>query len=316
MQLYYKIAPWQTEFVNILKGTTYPSAWQGALNSQLFDGTKFAMLSGQAGSDEASAVGLMMLFLEGIIPDTGSLAMPISEERYEDTLSFTPASNFNYDSNNHRIRIPVWAGTLKFQFGSQITSANFPSDGVYEVQFSSDWNTVTSVNEVSSLSPSFYYMNRSSQTPSTYNATVNAYCSQENNYANVSLSIDGVLSGFTPCTFAALTETHTFAVPKTDQNGHPFEQWNTGQTSITVTVSSGGTYTAYYRTPMHAIAITDVTSSKTVVGQGYSLNVTVTAADLGDYPETFNTTIYANATAIYVQARDLESGASTTPSFA
>jgi hypothetical protein len=65
-----------------------------------------------------------------------------------------------------------------------------------------------------------------------------------------------------------------------------------------------------------AIAITDVTCSKTVVGQGYSLNVIITAADLGDCPETFNTTIYANATAIYVQAIDLESGASTTLSFA
>jgi hypothetical protein len=316
MQLYYKIAPWQTEFINMLNGTTYPMAWQAALNSRLFNGTKFAMSSDQSPDDTATATGLMMLFFEGIVPDTGSLAVPISEERYEDTLSFTPASNFNYDSNNHRIRIPVWAGTLKFQFGSQITSANFPSDGVYEVQFSSDWNTVTSVNDVSSLSPNFYYMNRSSQTPSTYNATVNAYCSQENNYVNVSLSIDGVPSGFTPCTFAALTGTHTFAVPSTDQDDHLFMQCNTGQTSTTVTVSSGGTYTAYYRAPVHAVAITDVTSSKTVVGQGYSLNVTVTVADLGDQPETFDTTAYANATTIYVQAVNLESGASTTLSFA
>jgi hypothetical protein len=244
MQLYYKNAPWQTEFVNMLNGTTYPPAWQGALSSALFSGNKFAMLSGQTGSDTASAVGLMMLFLEGIIPDTGSLAMPISEERYEDTLSFTPASNFNYDSNNHKIRIPVWAGTLKFQFGSQVASANFPSDGIYEVQFSSDWNTVTNVNQVSSLSPNFYYMETA---PPAYDATVNAYCNEENNDVSVAISMDGVRNSLTPQTFTALEGIHTFTVPNTDQNGHPFRQWSTGKTSTSLTVSNGGNYTAYYQ---------------------------------------------------------------------
>jgi hypothetical protein len=59
---------------------------------------------------------------------------------------------------------------------------------------------------------------------------------------------------------------------------------------------------------IHDVAVTSVTSSKTVVGQGYSLNVTVMAADLGTYAETFNVTIYANTTSIASQNVTLSNG--------
>jgi hypothetical protein len=52
---------------------------------------------------------------------------------------------------------------------------------------------------------------------------------------------------------------------------------------------------------IHDVAITNVTPSKTVVGQGYSMNVNVTVANQGDFTETFNVTLYAqnqNQTAI------------------
>jgi uncharacterized protein (DUF2141 family) len=52
---------------------------------------------------------------------------------------------------------------------------------------------------------------------------------------------------------------------------------------------------------IHDVAVINVTSSKTVVGQGYEDNVTVTAEDLGNYSETFNVTVYANATSIASQ---------------
>ena len=41
----------------------------------------------------------------------------------------------------------------------------------------------------------------------------------------------------------------------------------------------------------HDVAVTNVTSSKTVVGQGYGVNVNVTAANQGDLPESFNVTV-------------------------
>jgi parallel beta-helix repeat protein len=59
--------------------------------------------------------------------------------------------------------------------------------------------------------------------------------------------------------------------------------------------------TDHYPLVVHDLVVTDVVGSKTVVGQGYSLNITVTAIDLGNVPETFNTTVYANTTPIASQ---------------
>jgi hypothetical protein len=47
---------------------------------------------------------------------------------------------------------------------------------------------------------------------------------------------------------------------------------------------------------VHDVGITAVNVSKTIIGGGYDANVTATVADLGDYSETFNLTVYANAT--------------------
>jgi parallel beta-helix repeat protein len=48
----------------------------------------------------------------------------------------------------------------------------------------------------------------------------------------------------------------------------------------------------------HDIAITSITTSKTVVGQGYTLDVTVMVFNYGTHAETFNVTAYANTTVI------------------
>jgi hypothetical protein len=43
------------------------------------------------------------------------------------------------------------------------------------------------------------------------------------------------------------------------------------------------------------VAISDITLSKTVVGQGYGLSINVTVVNQGNFTETFNVTLYANA---------------------
>jgi hypothetical protein len=60
---------------------------------------------------------------------------------------------------------------------------------------------------------------------------------------------------------------------------------------------------------IHDVAVT-ATLSKAVVGQGYGINVTVTAEDMGSYPETFNVTVYANTTVLASQNVTLASIAS------
>jgi len=65
----------------------------------------------------------------------------------------------------------------------------------------------------------------------------------------------------------------------------------------------------------HDIAVTNVTPSKTIVDQGYSTNINVTAVNQGDYTETFNVTLYANTTEIGRQEITLASGIPTTLTF-
>jgi hypothetical protein len=68
-------------------------------------------------------------------------------------------------------------------------------------------------------------------------------------------------------------------------------------------------------TGAYDIATTDVLSSKTVVGQDYSLDVNVTVANQGDYEETFNVMLYVNETFIATQTVTLTGGDSTTITF-
>jgi hypothetical protein len=62
---------------------------------------------------------------------------------------------------------------------------------------------------------------------------------------------------------------------------------NQAQTSITIFTDD--------------VAVDNVASAKTVVGQGFSFNVSVTVANGGELTETFNVTAYANATIIASQ---------------
>jgi parallel beta-helix repeat protein len=65
----------------------------------------------------------------------------------------------------------------------------------------------------------------------------------------------------------------------------------------------------------HDIAVTNVTPLKTIVGQGYTMNINVTVANQGDYTETFNITLHANPTVIETKQIALANGASTTITF-
>ena len=60
------------------------------------------------------------------------------------------------------------------------------------------------------------------------------------------------------------------------------------------------------------IAVTNVLPVKTVIGQGYTGNVSVTVADTGTANETFNVTVYLNSTAVANQTVTLANGTSKT----
>ena len=134
----------KTSFDNLLMGST--RAWQGLMSSNLNSGGQFIGESGSQPSNEATVCAAAILFLDGIVPVTGSLAIPVREENYGDHRTSFLASEFQFDYNGHKIRIPVNAGQLTFIYGSTPVSYNFQTNGVYDVQFSSDWNQIMSVN--------------------------------------------------------------------------------------------------------------------------------------------------------------------------
>lgn len=93
-----------------------------------------------------------------------------------------------------------------------------------------------------------------------YDVALKAYCNVCG-HVNVNITMDGTLTEYkTPHNFTGLTGTHNFTVPWWDPGGHHFTKWSTNETSLTITISSGGTYTAYYwysapPPPQYALAI-------------------------------------------------------------
>ena len=121
-------------------------AWQGLNASDLNAGGYFRGRSGDEPSNDATACAAATLFLYGIVPITGSLAIPSREEFYNDLRTPFVASDFMFDYGNRKIRIPLNAGEITFVYGSIPVSHNFTSDGVYDIEFTSDWNQIKSIN--------------------------------------------------------------------------------------------------------------------------------------------------------------------------
>jgi hypothetical protein len=131
-------------------------SWQGLVNSSLYNSTTNQFRSSDTYgdidlSDQTSLQALMLLFLYGIIPDTGYLAINASNERYQDYQTCFNTSQWKFDWANSSIRIPVMQGNLTFIFGTQNVNQNFTSNGVYDIQFRNDWNIIDSVTKVADI---------------------------------------------------------------------------------------------------------------------------------------------------------------------
>jgi hypothetical protein len=140
------------------RGMLQTTAWQGLVASSLYKEGQFSFFDNTTDAeqpcfcDDASSVGAMTLFLEGIIPNTGYLAINASNEAYQDYRTCFPTAQWQFNYQTHTIRVPIMAGSLSFIFGSQPVSANFDSNGVFDITFSADWNTITSLNKVTDIS--------------------------------------------------------------------------------------------------------------------------------------------------------------------
>jgi hypothetical protein len=129
----------KTNWANMLMGSN--PAWKGLVASSLNNGGYFSGVSGTATSNDATACAAATLFLDGIVPITGNLAIPFREEQYNDLRTPFNASDFKFDYSN-----PINAGQITFIYGTTPISYTFPTNGVYTIQFSNDWNLITAVN--------------------------------------------------------------------------------------------------------------------------------------------------------------------------
>lgn len=134
----------KTNWANMLMGST--PAWQGLVSSSLNNDGFFSGVSGSTPSNEATICAAATLFLYGIVPITGNLVIPAIEEYYNDLRTPFDNSDFKFDYSNRLIRIPVNAGQITFIYGTTPVSYTFPTDGVYTIQFSDDWNQIIAVN--------------------------------------------------------------------------------------------------------------------------------------------------------------------------
>jgi hypothetical protein len=136
----------QTNYQNMFMGTS--TAWQGLISSNVYFNGQFSAAGGQSPSNDATVCGAALLFLDGIVPVTGTLNIPAREENYNDYRTQFLASQFQFNYAAHQITIPVNAGKLTFIYGAAPVSYTFPANGVYTLQFSSDWNIILTVNGV------------------------------------------------------------------------------------------------------------------------------------------------------------------------
>jgi hypothetical protein len=164
----------QEKITNMLSG----SAWYNTITSGAFD--KGPTQSASARTAQR-VTGAAVMFLMGIIPETGSLNLGYREEGYITNTEIINSNNFAFDYSGRRIRISLFAGSLGFNFGTTPVLYSFNETGVYDVYFSNDWNTVIEANylgwdndtiqvypkAILTYEPLYYYVNMTM----TFNAT-------------------------------------------------------------------------------------------------------------------------------------------------
>lgn len=146
----------KANFKGMLDGSIAPRMADALLASELYSAPRFRMRSGGDLSDTATAYGAATLFLQAVIPDTGSLAIPVYMEGMEQReCTFFDVNHFGFDYTARKIKIPVYAGKIRFYFGDSPVEYTFPYDGVYTVTFTSDWNSIASTQWVDTLRGEF-----------------------------------------------------------------------------------------------------------------------------------------------------------------
>lgn len=97
-----------------------------------------------------------------------------------------------------------------------------------------------------------------------------------------------------------------------DYNGTDLNHDGIGDTPYIINANNTDRYPLMNHIMFHDIAITNVVASKTVVGQGFALNMDLNVQNQGNFTETFTITLCLNATVIDMRNVTLVAGATQT----
>jgi len=169
--------------------------------------------------------------------------------------------SITYDGSTFTDGDFTWEANLPPDYGNNRTiHANVPTGYIFiswattgkiYVSDSSEADTTLTVEGPGALTANFQSVE--------YDVTIKAHCDSEEVDVSVSFTWDGT-PYTTPKTFIDRTGSHEVVIDERDANGHPFVKWLKDGTDYsidrTITISSGGNYTAIYE----AITIYDFTT--------------------------------------------------------
>lgn len=125
------------------------NAWQRLYNSSLWNSSPM---------DESIAYTCSLLMYLGIVPQTAVLAIPLSENFYEDTSNLFDYELFNMNITTRTLRVSfIVDGTVTFQYSDKPFDVTV-GKGVYNIVFGSDWNSITSITKAENLPANREYL--------------------------------------------------------------------------------------------------------------------------------------------------------------
>jgi len=158
-------------------------------DTSLFDvaSNEFRWTSDAVSSNVATAYGVVLSFLQCLVPINASLAVPIEELHYEYMLNLLDPELFSVSLNTRTVTISIFSGgTVEFILNGTAYH-NFSQNGTYQIAFNPDWSSINSTTRISNLPSRLYLGNVAFDTmPPTY----------DNNTLRASNALSGSLCVF------------------------------------------------------------------------------------------------------------------------
>jgi len=176
---------------------------------------KFSWSDEYSATDSASAYALNLLMLLGTIPYSGSVAVQLEDYNYEHNDMMNDPDVMGMNFTNYSVKLPMYLGEVGFQYGTKQVNYTFSSSGVYNITFSSDWNTINSATKLSDLPTTRIWLKNVVSTHLNVgwnNLTINDDdWSKTLGQINASLNYDGISWKYVVYEFTNSTSTYQYA---------------------------------------------------------------------------------------------------------